>query len=135
MDINKEWINHVTESIKLVVDLTSRIDERIKNIAEDSKKKDERLDRILDQQTNLTARITVLEAKNYNGIKQDIHELKSECKEIDVGIHDFSQRIATLEVQNTNANAKWKTAFDFCIKVVWTIITCWLLMKLGLHRD
>lgn len=115
----------VSDSIKLVFDLTSRIDERVKHLVEQHNEANQRIEKLMERHENILSRISVLENKNGNGIKEDITELKKD-------FHTIEIKIAALEMQTSRHENKWQTVGDFIFKIAVAVIGAVIVWKITL---
>src|SRR5690348_4123395 len=97
--MDDKFYHEVSESMKLMYDLTSRIDERVKNLVETQGEINDRIDKLVEKQENISSRISVLE--NKNGVHKDISVLTSDVKELQQGmqiVNGLQQKLAVMEV-------------------------------------
>lgn len=112
-----QFYREVSESIKLVFDLTSRIDERVKILVEQHNEANHRIDKLVERQENILSRISVLENKNGTHLNEDIADLRKLLT-----THEI--KLGALEVQSSGHANKWKLAGDFVFKALLTILGC-----------
>lgn len=146
--------------IKLVLEMTARIDERVKLIIEKQSEMTHRLNGFIDSHNALLNRVTIIETKNGNGI----HEIKNkvdaiierivkvesegenvdrvevmigECRDIMDEIRrelvNVEKRVHKMEESSAGMWSKMKFVIDLVAKGIWVIIVCWLLYKFGLN--
>lgn len=121
-ELNEKLFNEVSQSLKMVFDLTSRIDERIKFLIDSNQASNEKIEKIIERQEAFNSRLSILE--NKNGVKHEVEQLKQDVKEIEL-------KINTLEI-NTNIQAnKWKLIIDLVFKVVVVVTGGIILWQLG----
>ena len=143
---SEQFVQQVSESVKMIFDLTSRIDERVKNLVERQNEADERLEKLIEIQNSLIARISVLESKDMNAMKEDIAEVSERLAVLESSgppvlrkdIQDIRTQIQKIEVDmNTlshtaqSSENKWNKIIDFAIKLGWVILAGYLLYRLG----
>jgi|GEM_PF-6537685 len=112
---SESYYRQVSESLKLVFDISSRIDERVKNIAENQNALSERVDKLIEKYENVITRLSVLENKNNNHLKDDVFEMKKT-------IHDVELKVSTLQTSSVGQENKWKIAIEFFFKLLLLII-------------
>lgn len=120
---NDSSYKEVSESIKLVFDLTSRIDERVKHLVEQHNEANQRIEKLMERHENILSRLSVLENKNGHGMKEDITELKKD-------FHAMEIKVAAIEMQTTRHEDKWKTIGDFIFKVTVAVVGAVIVWKL-----
>src|SRR4051812_11195501 len=109
-EMTDQFYREVSESIKLVFDLTSRIDERVKILVEQHNDATHRIEKMIERHENIMSRISVLENRNGNDLKVDISEIKKDVKAMEI-------KLAALEIHSSGHDNKWKLAADFVFKV------------------
>ena len=124
-EINDQFYKEVSDSIKLVFDLTSRIDERVKHLVEQHSDSNQRIERLVERQEDIFSRISVLENKNGNGYKEDIIELKK-------NVHIMEIKMSSLELQTNQHENKWQKIIDFVFKVSVAVVVAIIVWKIGL---
>jgi hypothetical protein len=125
-----ENILDINESLKLVFDITSRIDERMKILIENNNDSKERIEKLFDQQIMLLNRITVLENKNST---QMVTELKNELTILDNKVDHLSERCIYLEKEVNQQGNKWTVLFDFTFKIGVMLVGSIILWKIGIQ--
>jgi chromosome segregation ATPase len=123
-EMTDQFYREVSESIKLVFDLTSRIDERVKILVEQHNEANQRIEKLMERHENILSRISVLENKNGNDVKQDVSELKKDVKGLEI-------KLAALEIHSSGHENKWKLVGDFIFKLAIAAIGAVLAWKLG----
>lgn len=127
--MEEKFYQQFSDSLKLVFDITSRIDERMKILIENNNDAKERIEKLFEQQNVLLNRITILENRNST---QLISELKNEINILDNKVEHLSERCIHVEKEvNQNTN-KWTALIDFTFKIGVVIIGSIILYKMGL---
>lgn len=148
LSITEQFYNQVSESIKSVFDLTSRIDERVKILMEKQNELDEKFEKVLDQHNNLIARVSLLESKDYAGMKRQVDDMERRVAILETkggsdglkkDVEQLEQKVQTLEIKQeglnifkSGAESKFKTATDMVFKVIVAVVAAYLLWKLGI---
>lgn len=141
MDKAEQFYQQVTESIKLVFDLTSRIDERVKILVEQQGEAQNRIDKLIEKQEVITTRIAILENKNGTAIKEEVAEIKKnlhalqsdDMTEVKKSVHALEIKMAGIEYQAITHENKWKVAGDFIFKVILAALGAFFAWKLSSH--
>ncbi len=135
-DISENFYKEVSDSLKLVFDLTSRIDERMKIVIAGNTETKEKIERLASQYSDIITRISLLESKNTN---RQIDELKEEIKDVKTKINDFHDtvdnskiKMAEVEKDLKSHSYKWTALIDFIFKVAIIVIGGVILFKLGI---
>lgn len=124
-EMNEHTYKEVSDSIKLVFDLTSRIDERVKMLVEQHNDTTQKIEKLMDRQENLLTRTSVLENKSAPDTKQDLQELRHVCEELKI-------KVAALEIYTARHESKWQMIGDFIYKTVLTVVGLFIAYKIGL---
>jgi len=119
----------LNESLKLVFDITSRIDERTKVLIESNHESKARIEKLYNGQSELINRITILENKNNFQI---INDIKNEISIIENKVEHLSERCLHLEKDMTQTTNKWSTMIDFFFKISTVVVGGLILWKLGI---
>lgn len=124
-EMNEQLYRQVSDSIKLVFDLTSRIDERVKMLVEQHSEVNQRIEKIMERHESILARISVLETKGSDGMKEDLADLKKSHHETEI-------KVAALELTSRTHDNKWQMAGDFVFKLALAIIGGIIAWNLGI---
>lgn len=116
----------VNNSIKSIIELTTRIDERVQAIM----KKQDLLESKSNNQSDTlhTLNTDLLLLESISG-----KVLQEEVKKISNDIINIKSRLENLENKTNVQENKWKTVVDFILKIIWILIIAYLLIKLGLQ--
>lgn len=115
----------LVNDIKLVLDITSRVDERVKIIAESQQQMNTRLNHFIDEHNTLASRVTVLESKNINKIYDTVQDLEEK-------VVTLKSRIGNLEEHKQSILDKSKQILGFVYQAIFIIAVCYILYKLGI---
>lgn len=129
-------VQEVNESMKLVFDLTSRIDERMKILIENNNESKERIEKLFDNQTLMLNRVSavenkvgILDSKNTNAVWI---ELKKDLKNIESKVEGFNNRLLIVEKDMGTQSNKWANLIDFVFKIAQIVIGAIILWKIGI---
>lgn len=127
--MEEKFYKEVNDSLKLVFDITSRIDERMKVLVESNSESKEKIEKLYENQVAMLNRITVLENKNN---VQIIGDLKNEVNIIEGKVEHLSERLIHVEKEMNQTTNKWAAVVDFIFKVGVVVIGAIILWKLGI---
>ena len=128
-DNTSEYYKEVSESIKCIFDLTSRIDERVKNAVSRQELIDKKVDEKLERFNNIEARLQVVE-----NVKKDLDTLRdTELSSLRDAIHTLDLKIQECAIATKGQENKWRTALNFAVQIAWVILASYLLLKLGIQ--
>lgn len=122
-------LRELTESLKSVFDLTSRIDERLKSLIESNSESKERIEKLVDNQTTMLNRLTVLENKNYSS---EITLLKNNIDVLEAQVDSIVNRVSSIENSIESHTTKWTMILDFAFKIAVVVISGIILWKMGI---
>jgi uncharacterized protein YhaN len=125
----EEKFREVNDSLKLVFEMTARIDERMKVLIESNSESKDRIEKLYENQMTLINRIAILENKNSTEL---ITDLKNDVNIIDGKIEHLSERLIHVEKEMAQTTNKWSSVVDFIFKVGVVVIGSIILWKLGL---
>jgi vacuolar-type H+-ATPase subunit I/STV1 len=128
--MDNKFYNEITDSLKLVFDLTSRIDERVKLLIENQHDAESRIEKIIEKQETIAMRLIALE--NKNGTEEHINELKKEVKELNNRMNSTEKSLNTLELNQTQHTNRWRALADIIFKIIVMVTGAFILFKLGI---
>jgi len=143
--ITEQFFGQVSESIQMLFELTSRIDERVKMLIERQKELDAQIEKLLELQHNTLTRLTTVESKDFNGVRENLHALSEKVAVIisdnpQKDLIELRSKIQSLEVKAENIQMRighhdhrWSQIFDSVWKVALMCIAGYILYKLGLQ--
>lgn len=141
--IAEQFFSQVSESIQLVFDLTSRIDERVKMLIERQNELDTKIEKLFNAQQNILNRLSIIEAKEYPQLKEDLINVKQSISRIlknENDLNNAEDRISTLEtkmeiltIRLGNYDNRWMLVFDAIWKIALMVAAGYILFKLGLQ--
>jgi hypothetical protein len=120
-DISEQFFTQVSESIKSVFDLTSRIDERVKMIHEKQKEMDKKFNGLIESQGTLNSRVSVLESTTET----------EEVQNLEKTVHTMEIMLKEVELKSAGNTGKWDVVADFCLKILWAIVAGAAIYYLG----
>lgn len=123
----RNYYLQVSESIKSVFDLTTRVDERVQLMMKKQDDFERKLDERLEASHALDGRIRVLESRIGS------EKLSEEMGELEETVHKLEMQIAALEIASGGSEDRWKTIVTFVIQIAWVLLAAYLLTKLGLQ--
>lgn len=150
----EQYFLQVSESIKNLFELSTRIDERVQVIMKKQDEIDKKIETMNASIGKMSTRLSVVEAKNPDAYKRDIGKLFDRVHETNLDlkslqnryeanvpiIHDLDKRshknvanIQELQSQSQQNEGRWKSVFGFIIQIIWVILAAYLLFKLGLQ--
>ena len=150
LSITEQFYNQVSESIKSVFDLTSRIDERVKMLIEKQNELDDKFEKIMHQNSNLSTRLSVLESKDFGSIKSDIEDIEKRLVVLEIKfkndkttdkIDKLDNQVRELELKQQghdifklSTEARITRSIDIIFKLVIGVATGFLLWKWGIKQ-
>jgi|SRR5579859_5894674 len=150
-NITEQFYAQVSESIKLLFDLTSRIDERIKTIIEKHNVLEHDLKYVLKELSAIDNRVHDVEARDFANVKKKVEELDKNLANIEnimksldktqKDIDELEKRIRDIEIKmesvgffKITTENRWKTAFDVFWKIVIIVSGAFLMYHFGLRN-
>ena len=113
----------VSESIKDLHDLTTRVDERVKHLIERQSDMELKMNRI----DELSERMAVIESKS-----GAISHMGLEINAVEQNNLLNDKRLTTLEASNKTLQSRWQRITSFVLQLIWAIVACYVIYKLGL---
>lgn len=127
--MEEKFYREVNDSLKMVFDITSRIDERMKVLVENNIDLRDKIEKLYDQHVVILNRLVVLENKNS---LQALGDLKTDINSLESKFENMSGRLINVEKEVTQNNSKWTNIVDFIFKLGVVVIGGIILWKLGL---
>jgi len=128
--LGEQYYNQVSESIKSVFELSTRIDERVQLMM----KKQEDLDRKIELQithgNSLSNRISLLES---NDSRKDMESVREAIDELQESIHKLELQVQEVQGESGRSEDRWKGIFSFIGQIVWVLLAAYMLYRLGLQ--
>jgi uncharacterized protein YoxC len=118
-----QFIAQVSESIKDLHDLTTRVDERVKHIIEKQSDLEQKMNKI----DNLSERMAVIESKV--SIVDYVGETISDIEQTNM-MDD--KRLTALEASHQTLQGRWQKISSFVLQLIWAVVACYIIYKLGL---
>lgn len=150
--LTDQFFGQVSDSIQMVFDLTSRIDERVKMLMERQREIDGQIVKLIDMQQQVISRLTVLESKDIASVTDDLKDLSEKVavvisdnpkEDLDIARQeraDLRSKVHILEMKLENVNMRlgghdnrWSKIFDAFWKVALMLIAGYILYKLGIQ--
>lgn len=129
-----ELINQFTESTQSIFELTSRMDERIKIIMEQQSSAEKKFTQFIELQHEMISRVIVLESKNGHKIEKEMEKIERQIEKIEEKMKNIENDTQVLKMHSQSNMTIWKQIGDFVVKIIWVVVACWLVLKLGLSN-
>src|SRR5581483_2004711 len=104
-DMNDRFYAEVSSSIKMVFDLTSRIDERVKMLVEQHSEACERIDKLMDRTEGIMTRVSVLETRDWGGLRGEVNEIRKTARQVEADV-------ALLKTHQQSHQNRWEKLVD-----------------------
>jgi chromosome segregation ATPase len=127
--MDQNYYKEVSDSLKLVFDLTSRIDERTKTLVSNYDDAKEKIDKLAEHQSNVLLKVISLESKDSTNI---VKEIKNEINVIEGRVEHLSDRLMTIEKDLQSHAGKWAVVLDFIFKIGVIVVGGLIMYKLGI---
>jgi uncharacterized coiled-coil protein SlyX len=146
--LGDQYFNQVSESIKNVFELSTRIDERVQLMMKKQEDLEKKLDAQMQKTNDMTTRVTVLESQvqkasdmnnrlaaleSKNNNQEKIKEISESVTGIAAIVHNMELKVQSLEGNTKRQEARWKTIFGFVVQLIWVVLAAYLLYRLGLQ--
>jgi len=158
-NFTEQFFDQLSESVQMVVDITSRLDERVKMLTADKQKIERQIVDLINLQQQAISRLAVLESKDPstdlkslhdelndlnkkvaildNGTcNDDIDDLYSKANDISLKVENLTSKmenqIENLVTKIGHQDNRWSRLFDSTWKLLLTIIAAYILYILGI---
>lgn len=126
-----QFFGQVSESIQLVFDLTSRIDERVKMLIQKQTDLEGKFDRLLDSHQIQMSRLSILEHNSGQNDSKKDHE-NTKIEELKTKMQNIEIKMEMAALKSGASDSRWLQIFDAFWKIVLMVTAGYILYKLGL---
>lgn len=120
----------VNNSIKSIVELTTRIDERVQLMMKKQEFLENKIEDHIDYLNELKTDFKLLDSKSGKTLQEEVVRMSED-------IYSIDNRLKALEKdsENKNNNIKEvsKTVLNFIVQIIWVIVASYLLYKLNIQ--
>lgn len=120
----------VNNSIKSIVELTTRIDERVQLMMKKQEFLENKIEDHIDDANELKTDFKLLDSKSGKTLQEEVVRISDD-------IYSIDNRLKALEKdsENKNNNIKEvsKTVLNFIVQIIWVIVASYLLYKLNIQ--
>ena len=124
--MSDEYYTQVSESIRSVLELTTRVDERVAYLIKQQDEVESKLDDHIENHRELNTRVRILESQNGEAIKKHVQDLNR-------NIHEIEMKIRMIEKDSQRNEGRWKIIANFVLNVFLYILVGYLLWKIGIQ--
>jgi predicted nuclease with TOPRIM domain len=132
-NIAQQIITQIPESIKLLFDLTARMDERLKiliqdttNIHKDLKEMNNYMDSKIEEKMRFFT-------QELTDTRKEMKEFEDHLNKTDYErISKIEQRLSAIDTFKSSTEDRWKMIFDATWKLIITVVGAYLIYKLGI---
>lgn len=121
-----QFFTQVSESIKDLHDLTTRVDERVKHLIERQAEMEHKMGKI----DVLSERTAVLEAK-----EETIDAMSLSITDVEQTNLKDDKRLTALEASQATFIGRWQKITSFVLQLIWAVVACYIIYKLGLSNS
>lgn len=126
----EQILNQAVDSINLLTQTATRLEERNKIIAEKQSDLESKIEKGIENYHQTSNRLTAIETKN---IPDDISSIKDHLRAIDLHYKDLEKRLDKVENNHEKSESRIFFFLDAVWKIVLMCITGYILFKLGIQ--
>ena len=123
---NTEQVNN---SIKSIIELTTRIDERVQLVMRKQDGLEEKLENHIEFLNELKIDLKLLDSKSGRTLQEEVSRISKEINEIE-------NKLDNVEKNFNNVSNDWKSitkgTLTFVVQIIWVVIAAYILYKLGI---
>ena len=108
--MSDEYYTQVSESIRSVLELTTRVDERVAYLIKQQDEVESKLADHIENHRELNTRVSILESQNGEAIKKHVQDLNR-------NIHEIEMKIRMIEKDSQRNEGRWKIIANFVLNV------------------
>lgn len=124
---NTEQVNN---SIKSIIELTTRIDERVQLMMRKQDGLEEKLEDHIEFLNELKIDLKLLDSKSGRTLQEEVSRISKEINEI-------KNKLDNVEKNSNNVSNDWKSitkgTLTFVVQIIWVVIAAYILYKLGIQ--
>lgn len=124
---NTEQVNN---SIKAIIELTTRIDERVQLMMKKQETFEGKIENHIEYLNELKIDLKLLDSKSGRTLQEEVLRISKEISEI-------KSKIDNLEKDSFNMGNNWKNiakgVLSFVVQIIWVVIAAYILYKLGIQ--
>ena len=124
--------HQMTSTVRSLLDLTGRIDERVKMITDHQAEFDAKLDRYMSTHTHLVERVVGLESRNGTRNTEEIKQLDQEMNKLKGTVHKVELALSGVRSTTNTQEYRWRMVFDFIVKIGIVIASASVKYKIGM---
>lgn len=121
-----QYHTQVQDSIKSLFDVTSRMDERVQLMMKKQEGLYDRVEQHIKETREISTRVSLLEARDTNGLTTEISKIKED-------IHEIEMKLQKLENVSDNQETRWSKIANFAIQIAWVVLAAYVLYSLGIQ--
>lgn len=108
-----------------------RIDERVKMLVEQHAEACDRIDKLMDKQEGIMTRVSVLETKDFSGIRGEVNDLRKSVRSIEAEQALIKTEQVVLKNASLSHQTRWEKAADWGFKIVLAVLSAFLAWKMA----
>lgn len=120
----------VNNSIKSIVELTTRIDERVQLMMKKQENFENKMEDHLEYFNELKTEFKLLDSKSGKSLQEEVLRLSQE-------VNDMKSKLDALTKESSKLEGDWKYvvkgSLSFIVQIIWVLLASYLLYKLGIQ--
>lgn len=131
---NTEQVNN---SIKSIIELTTRIDERVQLMMKKQSILEGKIEYYTDSLNELKIDIKLLDSKSGITLQNEVHKCSEKINQIQSKLSNLENKLDNLEKDSSEMENDWKNilkgVLSFVVQIIWVVMAAYILYKLGIQ--
>ena len=117
-------------SIKSIVELTTRIDERVQLMMKKQEIVESKIEDHLEYFNELKTEFKLLDSKSGKSLQEEVLRLSHE-------VNDIKSKLDAVTKESSKLEGDWKSVvkgtLSFIVQIIWVVVAAFILYKLGIQ--
>lgn len=127
----------VNNSIKSIIELTTRIDERVQLMMKKQESFEAKIDGNIQHLNELKTEVKLLDSKSGKSLQEEVSNLSEEVATLSQDFGRIKSKIERITEESNKKENNWqavvKGALSFIVQIIWVVVASYLLYKLGIQ--
>ena len=127
----------VNNSIKSIIELTTRIDERVQLMMKKQESFEAKIDGNKQHLNELKTEVKLLDSKSGKSLQEEVSNLSEEGATLSQDFGRIKSKIERITEESNKKENNWqavvKGALSFIVQIIWVVVASYLLYKLGIQ--
>lgn len=127
----------VNNSIKSIVELTTRIDERVQLMMKKQESFEDKIDGNIEHLNELKTEVKLLDSKSGKSLQEEVSNLAQEVSNLAQDFNRIKLKLERITEESDEKKNNWqavaKGTLSFIVQIIWVVVASYLLYTLGIQ--